>query len=66
MSEWITTGEAVTLSGYNAEYIRRLIRRNKVAARKFATVWQINKRSLLTYMQETEQSGDKRRGPQNK
>ena len=66
MSEWITTSEAVRLSGYNAEYIRRLIRTERIEARKFATVWQISRASLLAYIDETEQSVDKRRGPQPK
>lgn len=63
MVEWITTNETVELSGYNAEYIRRLVRRNKIKAQKFGSVWQIDKSSLLNYMQESEHSTDGRRGP---
>lgn len=63
MVEWITTSEAVALSGYNAEYIRRLVRRKLIKAQKFGTTWQIDKSSLLTYLQQTEHSADGRRGP---
>lgn len=63
MVAWITTSEAVTLSGYNIEYIRRLVRRKTLKAQKFGTTWQIDKSSLLTYLQQTEHSTDGRRGP---
>ncbi len=63
MNEWITTNEAVKLSGYNAEYIRRLIRSDKLRARKFGPVWQVDKSDLYDYMDESKQSRDGRRGP---
>jgi excisionase family DNA binding protein len=47
MADWITTTEAVSLTRYNSEYIRRLVRTKKIAARKFGTIWQINRKSLL-------------------
>jgi len=61
-TDWITTAEAVGLSGYNAEYIRRLIRTGKVKAHKFGIVWQISRTSLLAYIREGKKSVDKRRG----
>ena len=58
MSEqWITTAEACRLTQYNNEYIRRLVRTGKVKACKFGIVWQVDKASLLEYMQETERRG---------
>lgn len=47
--EWMTVQEAAKLTGYHAEYLRILIREGKLNARKFGTVWAINKSSLLTY-----------------
>ena len=63
MAEWITTNEAAKLSGYHPEYLRELIRTNKINGRKFGIVWQIDKQSLLTYLKASAESDDKRRGP---
>lgn len=61
--EWITTAEATELSGYDREYIRRLMRNKKVNARKFGTIWQINRESLLQYLKDSKSTTDQRRGP---
>ncbi len=60
---WITTQEAAELSGYNATYLRWLIRKGNLVARKFGPVWQVNRKSLLAYLKAADQSADKRRGP---
>ncbi len=62
MAEWITTKEASELTGYNAEYLRWLIREKKIKAQKFGILWQVNKSSLLAYLRSAEKSEDKRRG----
>ena len=61
--EWITTQEAAELSGYHPEHLRRLIKQGEILARKISIIWLINRQSLLDYMAQGEQSGDKRRGP---
>ena len=48
--EWLTVNEAADLSGYHPEHIRRLIREEEVAAKKFSIVWMVSKLSLLAYM----------------
>lgn len=63
--QWITTAQAVELSGYSIQYVRRLIREGKVKARKFGPVWQVNRASLLAYVKAAAVSDDKRRGPTN-
>jgi excisionase family DNA binding protein len=60
--DWITVREAAQLTGYHIEHIRRLTRAGKVNARKFATVWQVDRHSLLAYLKKTEELGE-RRGP---
>jgi len=60
--DWITTGEACSLSGYHAEHIRYLVRENKVIARKFGRLWQISRSDLARYIQEAQQTDDKRYG----
>ena len=64
VEEWLTTAEAAELSGYNLQYIRRLIRTGRIDSRRFGDVWQVNQRSLQEYLQAARESGDKRRGPQ--
>ena len=61
--DWITTAEAVALSEYHPDHLRRLIRAEEVEARKFGHVWQVSRRSLLAYLNAAKQSSDKRRGP---
>ena len=61
--DWITTHDAAKLTGYDREYIRRLVRSKRVEARKFGTVWQVSQKSLTRYLQESEKSSDGRRGP---
>ncbi len=60
--DWITVQQAAELSGYHIEHIRRLIRMGEIEARKFATVWQVNRKSLFAYIRKAEELGAKR-GP---
>lgn len=62
MEEWITTLEAVKLSGYHPDTIRELLRGEKILGQKFGPVWQVNKSSLIEFMQIMEEKGEKR-GP---
>ena len=62
MADWITTAGAARLSGYNAAYLRELIRTGKVKAQKWGRDWQVSRASLLAYMRAAEKSADKRRG----
>jgi excisionase family DNA binding protein len=64
-SNWIPTSEAVKISGYNAEHLRRLVRSGEINARKFGSVWQINRRSLEQYLEQAGEQKDKRWGPRS-
>ena len=66
MSQWITTTEALTISGYHRVYLYELIRTKKVKARKFGTVWQVDHNSLLAYVNAAAESGDRRHGARAK
>ena len=46
---WLTTEEAARLTGYNVEYIRRLVRTKKVEARKWGREWMVSRSALLNY-----------------
>ena len=63
MADWITTEEATQLSGYSDQYIRRLIRQEKLTAEKKGGQFWINKQSLLDYIQAAQEADDKRHGP---
>ena len=60
--DWITVREAARISGYHIEHIRRLTRTGEVKARKFATVWQVDRKSLFAYLRRVNELGE-RRGP---
>ncbi len=60
MEDWLTTYEAASASGYNPDYIRQLIRSNKVQGRKWGLSWQVNRRSLEAYLKTTEKLGERR------
>jgi excisionase family DNA binding protein len=63
--EWITVREASKISGYNEEYVTRLIREGKIKAKKFGFVWQVSRSSILAYTENSEKLGGKR-GPKSK
>lgn len=58
--EWITTQEAANLSGYHPDHLRVLIREGRIKAQKFGIVWQVEKKSLLAFLQEQSKLGEKR------
>jgi excisionase family DNA binding protein len=60
--KWITPQEAAELTGYHAEYIRRLARNGKIKSRKYSIVWQVERSSLLAYQRSAAKQGEKR-GP---
>ena len=57
---WLTVNQAAEMSGYHPEHIRRLIREGEISARKFSIVWQVNRQSLLDYVQRKRDKKGKR------
>jgi len=62
MEEWLTIYEAAELANYEPDYLRKLMRANKIKARKWGYTWQVYRDSLLEYAKESEKKGEKR-GP---
>lgn len=58
-----TVAEASQETGYNPEYIRRLIRNEDVEAVKVGNVWLIKIDSLMDYINAATQLDDGRYGP---
>lgn len=63
MPEWITTEEAAEVSGYHVNYVRRLMRQNKLAGRKAGTMWWVDRDSLKEYLSLVESLGTKKFDP---
>ena len=64
-TEWITTTEAVELSGYHPVYLRQLLLSGKVTGEKWARSWRVSRSSLLAHVRRAEKLGAKR-GPKPK
>jgi hypothetical protein len=62
--DWISVADAAQIAGYHEESIRRLIREKKIQARKFVTVWQVSRTSLLAYVRYAALLGN-HRGPKD-
>jgi len=60
MENWLTTYEAAHISGYNPDYIRQLIRSQKVQGRKWGLSWQVSRQSIEDYMKKEEKLGERR------
>jgi hypothetical protein len=58
--DWITTREAVKLSGYHVGHIQLLLRSGAVKGRKFLIVWQVSRQSLEAYLRKQAQQGERR------
>lgn len=62
MEEWLTTYEAARLADLDPDYIRKLVRAEKIKARKWGQSWQVRRASLLAYVKASRDKGNKR-GP---
>lgn len=60
MEDWLTTYEAVRISGYELDYIRKLVRAEKIVGRKWGQSWQVSRSSLLEFLKTREKEGQKR------
>ncbi len=59
----ISVQAATEISGYNAQYLRRLLRAGKLDGMKVGQVWLIDLVSLETYLDLAVRSNDLRCGP---
>ena len=62
--EYITVRTASEISGYNQQYLRRLLRDNVFRSKRIGQLWLIDKCSFLEYLNHAKQSKDKRFGSQ--
>jgi len=59
----ISVKAAVFHSGYNEQYLRRLLRDGKLSGLNLGQMWLIDKHMFDTYLEITQQANDKRFGP---
>ena len=64
IDRYITVKSAAEFSGYNQQYLRRLLRKGVFQTRKIGQIWLIDQRDFKDYLQGANQSKDKRFGPQ--
>ncbi len=59
----ISVQAAAEKTGYNIQYLRRLLRSGKLDGIKIGQLWLIEMQSLETYLQRVENTTDRRYGP---
>ncbi len=64
--KWISVKSAAEFSGYNQQYLRRLLRNGHFKSKKIGQIWFIDICEFNNYLSNTEESKDKRFGPQIK
>jgi excisionase family DNA binding protein len=63
LDKCITVKAAAEVTGYSAQYLRRLLRAGKLDGTKIGQVWLIRLASLETYARNGHLVGDRRHGP---
>jgi excisionase family DNA binding protein len=63
VEKYITVQAAAEVTGYNAQYLRRLLRAGKLTGIKIGQVWLISLASLTAYIQQAGEAIDRRCGP---
>jgi excisionase family DNA binding protein len=63
LNNFISVKDAAEYSGYSLQYIRRLLRLEKLAGLKLGQVWLIEMDSFEGYLANAEDSKDHRFGP---
>ena len=59
----VSVKAAAEFSGYNIQYLRRLLRAGQLEGIKIGQVWLIKLASLETYARNGQMVGDRRHGP---
>ena len=62
-NNFITVKDAASHSGYNVQYLRRLLRDGRLTGVKLGQTWLLDKTMFEAYMKNAHQTTDKRFGP---
>jgi excisionase family DNA binding protein len=63
INRYVTVQAAAEVTGYNIQYLRRLLRSGTLGGIKIGQLWLIEMESLETYLQHVESTFDRRCGP---
>ena len=63
IEDYITIDEAIRWTGYAGQYLRRMAREGRILALKWGHLWMVHRTSLQEYVQQAENTEDKRFGP---
>jgi excisionase family DNA binding protein len=66
LGKYISIQTATEATGYNIQYLRRLLRAGKITGIKIGQVWLIEFDSMEAYLRSKTKSLDMRCGPKNK
>jgi hypothetical protein len=62
--KYLTVSSAAEISGYNEQYIQRLLRNGIFKTKKIGQIWLIDYSEFVKYLSEATRTNDKRSGPQ--
>ena len=65
IGKFVTIQNATETTGYNLQYLRRLLRAKKITGVKIGQVWLIEFESLEAYLLLKTETEDRRCGPKN-
>ena len=63
INQHITVQAAAKVTGYNIQYLRRILRSGALKGVKIGQMWLIEMEALETYLQHVETTSDRRCGP---
>lgn len=63
IEDFLTIEEAVRLTGYTDQYLRRMANEGRVRAIKRGHFWLLERTSLTAYLRAAHQTSDRRFGP---
>lgn len=63
LEEWVSTEDAAKLTGYHIKYLRELVRKGRILARKVSRDWLVNRKSLLAYKAKMDSLGTAKHDP---
>ena len=63
INQHVTVQAAADVTGYNIQYLRRMLRSGVLEGVKIGQIWLIDMQSLETYLHHVESTSDRRCGP---
>jgi excisionase family DNA binding protein len=66
LGDYITVKTAAEMSGYNQQYLRRLLRGNILKSKRLGQQWLIERYGFVEYLKHAERATDKRFRPHDK